>query len=29
MIKLLGNNALPISDKHYQLGNIFFKAGKK
>ena len=28
-IKLLGASALPTADKHYQLGNIFFKIGKK
>lgn len=29
VVKLLGVNGLPVSDKHYQLGNIFFKVGKK
>ena len=28
-IKLLGTNSLPTADKHYQLGNIFFKIGRK
>jgi hypothetical protein len=28
-IKLTGANSLPVADKHYQLGNIFFKIGKK
>jgi tetratricopeptide (TPR) repeat protein len=27
--KLLGVGALPAADKHYQLGNIFFKIGRK
>lgn len=29
VIKLLGPNGLPTADKHYQLGNIFFKVNKK
>lgn len=29
MIKLFGTNALPTADKHYQLGNIFFKVSRK
>jgi hypothetical protein len=27
--KILGVQALPVADKHYQLGNIYFKIGKK
>ena len=27
--KILGNQALPVADKHYQLGNIYFKIGRK
>ena len=27
--KVLGVNELPVADKHYQLGNIYFKMGKK
>ena len=29
VIKLLGYNNLAVADKHYQLGNIYFKIGKK
>lgn len=29
IIKIVGPNELPIADKHYQLGNIYFKMGKK
>jgi hypothetical protein len=28
-IKLAGANSLPVTDKHYQLGNIYFKIGRK
>jgi hypothetical protein len=27
--KVLGSGALPVADKHYQLGNIYFKVNKK
>ncbi len=27
--KVLGSNELPVADKHYQLGNIYFKMGRK
>lgn len=27
--KVLGINELPVADKHYQLGNIYFKMGRK
>jgi hypothetical protein len=27
--RLLGPGALPVADKHYQLGNIYFKMGRK
>ena len=27
--KILGPNELPIADKFYQLGNIYFKMGRK
>jgi hypothetical protein len=27
--KVLGVNSLPVADKHYQLGNIYFKLGRK
>jgi hypothetical protein len=27
--KVLGPGALPVADKHYQLGNIYFKVNKK
>lgn len=27
--KVLGVGELPVADKHYQLGNIFFKMGRK
>lgn len=29
MTKVLGPTALPVADKHYQLGNIYFKISKK
>lgn len=29
MTKILGPGALPVADKHYQLGNIYFKINKK
>jgi hypothetical protein len=29
MTKVLGPGALPVADKHYQLGNIYFKINKK
>jgi hypothetical protein len=29
IIKVLGPGALPVADKHYQLGNIYFKVNKK
>lgn len=29
IIKVLGVNELPVADKHYQLGNIYFKMGRK
>ena len=29
VMKVLGSMALPVADKHYQLGNIYFKMGKK
>jgi hypothetical protein len=27
--KVLGQQSLPVADKHYQLGNIYFKINKK
>ena len=27
--KVLGQHSLPVADKHYQLGNIYFKINKK
>lgn len=27
--KIIGPQALPVADKHYQLGNIYFKIGRK
>lgn len=29
IIKVVGAAQLPVADKHYQLGNIFFKMGRK
>jgi hypothetical protein len=29
MTKVLGPGALPVADKHYQLGNIYYKINKK
>jgi len=29
VMKVAGPSALPVADKHYQLGNIYFKMGKK
>ena len=29
IIKVSGATALPVADKHYQLGNIYFKMGRK
>jgi tetratricopeptide (TPR) repeat protein len=29
IMKVSGPSALPVADKHYQLGNIYFKMGKK
>jgi len=28
-MKVVGASELPVADKHYQLGNIYFKMGKK
>ena len=28
-MKVVGVGEIPIADKHYQLGNIFFKMGRK
>lgn len=28
-MQVVGPMELPVADKHYQLGNIFFKMGKK
>lgn len=29
IVKVLGATALPVADKHYQLGNIYFKLSRK
>ncbi len=29
IIKVLGPTELPVTDKHYRLGNIYFKMGRK
>lgn len=29
IVKVLGPTELPVADKHYQLGNIYFKMGRK
>lgn len=28
-MQVAGTSELPVADKHYQLGNIFFKMGRK